>query len=69
MFKTLLHGLWFLVKWFLILMWYITKFTFKYFIIPAACIPVFLIVGLARLAGLTICSPFTIIEKLIPSIR
>ena len=69
MLKAIFHGLGFLIKWFLIFIWYITKYTFKLFIIPAACIPVFLIVALARLAGLTICSPFTIIEKLIPSIK
>ncbi len=67
--KAILHGLWFLIKWFLIFIWYLTKLTFKYFIIPAAFVPIFIFFALARLAGIVIASPFTIIEKLIPSIR
>lgn len=69
MITAIFYLLWLVFKWLMIFTWYITKWTFKLFIIPCFKMVIFLLCIIFGLAEDAAGLPFTIIDKLIPDTK
>lgn len=69
MITFILYVTWLCFKWLMIATWYLTKWTFKFFILPWCKVLLMLLSCIFKLAGVAIGLPFTIFEKLIPSVK
>lgn len=69
MITAIFYLLWLVFKWLMIFTWYMTKWTFKLFIIPCFKAVLYLLCIIFGLAEDAIGLPFTIIAKLIPDVR